>query len=392
MSPTQSFVYLEIAESIRRLIVSGRLGPGDKLPSVRDMARTWRCTPNTVGRAYALLADEGLISSHRGGGTRVSFGESGLDTEGVPAWRWASLVNRAEQYLLEAVSLGQTPAHAEAALAAAISRWEDMQTQAGRQRTAAAASAGAGEVAGRPPEGAAPAPAVVRFAGSHDLSVELLGRMVSEASEPVQLSLEFLGSLGGLIALARGETDIAGSHLWDEATGQYNLPFVQRVLPNRRLVLLTLVRRLIGLMVPSGNPERLHEVADVARPGIRLVNRQQGSGTRVWLDVQLKAACIDPSTIAGYDREETTHLAVARAIVEGEATVGVGIGAAAAAYGLGFVPLGQEQYDLVIPEDIWGRREVRALRAVVESDHFKTAVEALGGYESTATGQVVHIG
>ena len=387
MPPSESFVYHEIAESVRRLIVSGRLQPGDKLPSVRDMARTWHCTPNTVGRAYAVLATEGLVSSHRGGGTRVSFTDGGPEAAGaagIPAFRWASLVNRAEQYLLDAVAIGQTPAHAEAALAAAISRWQDMQEQAGRAGRAAGG-------AGRPPEGVAPACGVFRFAGSNDLSVELLARMMSEIPDPVQLSLEFLGSLGGLMALAQGEADLAGSHLWDEVTGQYNLPFVQRVLPNRPLVLLTLVHRLIGLMLPPGNPERLRGIADLARPGVSFVNRQSGSGTRVWFDVQLKALGMQSSDITGYGREEITHLAVARAIADGEATAGVGIGAAAAAYGLGFIPLGQEQYDLVIPEELWDRRETKSLRAVVDSNHFKQAVQALGGYDSTATGQTRHV-
>jgi putative molybdopterin biosynthesis protein len=372
-APPESFVYLEIAEAVRRAIVSGELKAGQRLPPVREMAKRWRCTPNTVSRAYALLAREGLISSHRGGGTRVIFGSVGGAAPESPGWQWASLVNRAEQYLLEAVSLGQTPAHAESALAAAISRWEEMQDRAGPVTHDGTSYPAAGQLI---------------FAGSHDLSVELLCRLLSEREPPVLVSVDFVGSLGGLIALARGEADFAGSHLWDQATEQYNVPFVQRVLPNRRVVLLNLVQRVMGMIVPPGNPLGLHGIPDLATPGVVLVNRQPGSGTRVWLDVQLKVAGIDPASVPGYEREESTHLAVSRAVADGEATVGIGIGAAAAAYGLDFMPLGQERYDLVIPEENWASPEVGALRDVVESAKFKDAVLDMGGYDVSQTGTV----
>ena len=373
MATSESFVYLEIAEAGRRAIVSGELKAGQRLPPVREMAKRWRCTPNTVSRAYALLAREGLISSHRGGGTRVIFGSVGGAAPESPGWQWASLVNRAEQYLLEAVSLGQTPAHAESALAAAISRWEEMQDRAGPVTHDGTSYPAAGQLI---------------FAGSHDLSVELLCRLLSEREPPVLVSVDFVGSLGGLIALARGEADFAGSHLWDQATEQYNVPFVQRVLPNRRVVLLNLVQRVMGMIVPPGNPLGLHGVPDLATPGVVLVNRQPGSGTRVWLDVQLKVAGIDPGSVPGYEREESTHLAVSRAVADGEATVGIGIGAAAAAYGLDFMPLGQERYDLVIPEENWASPEVGALRDVVGSAKFKDAVLDMGGYDVSQTGTV----
>ena len=138
------------------------------------------------------------------------------------------------------------------------------------------------------------------------------------------MTTDFVGSLGGLMALARNEADISGSHLWDESTGLYNVPFVQKVLPNRSVVLLNLVKRLQGFIVPLGNPQGLNQMADLGRPGIVFVNRQPGSGTRVWLDVQLKRAGVDPASVAGYEREETTHLGVARAVAEGTATAGLG--------------------------------------------------------------------
>lgn len=375
MTGAENFVYLEIAESVRRQILSGELQPGERLPAVRAMAQRWRCTPNTVSRAYALLAREGLVSGHRGGGTRVVSPELREQGEArPPEWQWASLVNRAEAYLLEAFAQGHSAAHAEAALAAAIARLEEMRRHT---MTASPAPCGAGQL---------------RFSGSHDLSVELLARSLSEQDPPVEVVTEFVGSLGGLMALARGEADLAGVHLWDEITRSYNVPFVQRVLPSRKVVLLNLVHRIQGLIVPPGNPAGLAHISDLDRPGVVLVNRQPGSGTRVWLDVQLKRAGISPERIVGYDHEECTHTGVARAVAEGRATVGVGICAAATTYGLGFVPLGKERYDLVIPLAHWDLPSIRRLRSVVSSKAFQQAVLALGGYDVSETGNEIHLG
>jgi molybdate-binding protein/DNA-binding transcriptional regulator YhcF (GntR family) len=371
MPTSESFVYLEIAEAVRRLIVSGELQGGDRLPSIRAAARRWKCTPNTVSRAYSVLASEGLVLAHRGAGTRVASVSTGHGGATPPEWQWASLVNRAETYLLEALGLGHSPAHAEAALAAAISRWHDV-----RRRPSPGTHEIPAERSGRE----------VRFAGSHDLSVELLGRSLVEQTPPVTFITDFIGSLGGLIALARGEADVAGSHLWDEVAGEYNVPFVQRVLPNRKLILLNLVQRLQGLIVPPGNPQGLRALDGLVRPGVRFINRQTGSGTRVWLDVQLKSANVAPERIDGYNQEESTHLGVARAVAEGRATVGLGISAAATAYGLDFLPLGQERYDLVIPLEIWDEPALQSMRAVVVSPQFQQAVSALGGYDLSETG------
>jgi molybdopterin molybdotransferase/putative molybdopterin biosynthesis protein len=376
MVERENFVYLEIAETMRRLIVSGDLSSGDRLPPVREMAERWKCTPNTVSRAYALLRREGLVSAHRGGGTRVAWDSGRSGMLAPPEWQWADLVNRAESYLLEAIGLGHSPAHAEAALAAAIARWQEVRSA----HPASEVGKGSGLQVG-----------TLRFSGSHDLSVELLARLLAEQVPPIAMTTEFVGSLGGLMALVRDEADVAGAHLWDEATGLYNVPFVQRVLPGRPVALVNLVKRLQGFIVPAGNPQGLQQIADLARPGVVFVNRQGGSGTRVWLDVQLKRAEVDPGGIAGYYREETTHTGVARAVAEGRATVGVGIQAAASAYGLGFVRLAEERYDLVVPAERWDAQPVAALRLLLESSSFKQALLALGGYEVSQTGQVTRL-
>ena len=369
MQDRDSFLYLEIAESIRRLIASGDLAPGDRLPTVRQLAKRWECTPGTVSRAYSLLASERLIETHRGGGTRVTDSTLRPDR---PVWQWASLVNRADQFLLQALSSGHSPGEAEAALDLAIARWRDLQEK------------GAPAQPGRPTR-------ALRFIGSHDIIVESLARMLAEAQADLELTIEYAGSLGGLMALAQRRAEIAGTHLWDETTDTYNAPFVRRLLPGRRVVLLTLVHRSMGLMTPPGNPLDLHGLADLIKPDIALVNRQPGSGTRVWLDAQLKALGIDPASVPGYEREEVTHLAVARAIADGEANVGLGIDAAAAAYGLAFLPLTQERYDLAMPESVWQTPAAQALASAIRSPHFREHAAALGGYDTSSTGQEIWI-
>jgi molybdate-binding protein/DNA-binding transcriptional regulator YhcF (GntR family) len=356
-----------MAESLRRRIASGDLAPGDHLPPVRETAERWGCSPGTAGRAYEQLAREGLIEGYAGGGTRVRPGtlhprEAGLG--------WASLVNRAEGFLLEAIGEGHSPSQIEAALATAVARWQDLPRE-----TAPASPS-------RSSEG-------LRFAGSHDLAFEVLGGMLAPGT---LASMDFVGSLGGLIALARGNADLAGTHLWDAATDSYNLPFVSRLLPGRRAVALTLALRSLGLITPPGNPQRLAGPADLARPGVRFVNRQAGSGTRVWLDAQLRRARVDPAAVAGYEREAPTHLGVARAVHEGEATAGLGIAAAANAYGLGFIPLVTERYDLILSDEAWAMPPARALVEAVRSTAFAAAVADLGGYDTSETGREEWVG
>ncbi len=360
-------LYSQIAEALRRRIAAGELAPGDRLPPVRDLAREWGCTPGTVGRAYAELRREGLVVGHRGGGTRVA--PSPLHAPAA-RWRWASLVNRAERFLLEALGTGHTPEEVQAALGIALARWQE----ASRPRPRAPRRA--------------PRQDTLRFAGSHDLVVEQLAAHLQRQSIGLALEVQYLGSLGGLMALARGEADLAGAHLWDAATDAYNAPFVARVLPGRRVALLTLAHRRLGLLVAPGNPHGIRGLADLARPGLRFVNRQRGSGTRVWLDAHLRALGVEGAQIAGYEDEETTHLGVARAVAEGRADAGLGIQAAALAYGLDFAPLALERYDLVFPEEVWKTPACQALVEAIRSPAFRAAVEAVGGYETGETGEV----
>ena len=193
---------------------------------MREMARQWHCTPGTVSRAYAQLAQEGLTSGRRGGGTRVASSSFGSDH---PTWQWAGLVNRAERFLLEAINSGYTPAQAESALSVAVSRWQDLQRQSISPTPSTA----------NDPTGVTK----LRFAGSHDLAVEILARMLGEEMPGARLSIDYVGSLGGLMALARGEADIAGIHLWDETSDEYTVPFIRRLLPGSKVVRIALAHR-----------------------------------------------------------------------------------------------------------------------------------------------------
>ena len=225
--------------------------------------------------------------------------------------------------------------------------------------------------------------------GSHDLTLDLLAQFLAAKGEGLRLSSANVGSLGGLIALRRGEAHLAGSHLLDPDSGEYNLSYVRRYLPETPVVLVTLVGREQGWMVRPGNPLGLAGWGDVANPDVRLVNRQRGAGTRVLLDYELGRRGIDPAGIAGYEREEYTHLAVAAAVASGTADAGLGIRAAARALQLDFVPLTHERYDLVIPQAYYHSELLRPLLALLYDAQFRAAVAAMPGYDVGPMGNVI---
>jgi putative molybdopterin biosynthesis protein len=195
-------------------------------------------------------------------------------------------------------------------------------------------------------------------------------------------------SLDGLFALARGTTDLAGCHLLDPETGEYNIPFVHRLLPGETVLLVTLAHRQQGLIVAAGNPKRLTGIPDLGREDVTIVNRHRGSGTRVMLDEALLQAQIDPLTLRGYDREEATHLAVAGAVAAGTADAGLGIMAAARAYGLDFVPVARERYELALRPATAARPAFQGLLETLRSADFRAVVTALGGYDTAESGAV----
>jgi len=223
--------------------------------------------------------------------------------------------------------------------------------------------------------------------GSHDLTLDLIAQQL--ATRGARLSSASVGSLGGLVALGRGEAHIAGSHLLDPQTGEYNLSYIRKHLPDTKVMVVGLVRRWQGLILGAGNPKRIENFQDLAREDVIFVNRQRGAGTRVLLDYELAQQKLDPDVIHGYGREEFTHLAVAAAVATGRADCGLGIQAAAAALQLDFLPLFSERYDLVIPQEHYQSRLLEPLLEVLASDQFASDVNKLSGYELERPGEVL---
>ena len=224
--------------------------------------------------------------------------------------------------------------------------------------------------------------------GSHDLVLDLIASELT-GTGGVSFASSNVGSLGGLRAIDRGEAHLAGTHLLDEESGEYNVSFLRRYVRNQCVVLVNLVHRVQGFIIPKGNPASIESLYDLAREDIVFVNRQRGSGTRVLLDYKLVAAGIDTQQVTGYEREEYTHLAVAAAVAGGRANVGLGILSAARAIGLDFIPLFDERYDLAIPEDIYDSKLLAPMLQLIQSSDFRVKVEELGGYDAGQMGEVI---
>jgi putative molybdopterin biosynthesis protein len=225
--------------------------------------------------------------------------------------------------------------------------------------------------------------------GSHDLTLDLLANHLRRRYPPRILSSSNVGSLGGLMALRQGEAHLAGCNLLDQETGEYNVPQVRRLLPDREVVVVNMAYREQGLIVAKGNPKGISSLRDLVREEVSFVNRHSGAGTRVLLESRLRELGISPEQINGYERAEPTHLAVAAAVASGTADVGLGIRAAARALNLDFVPLWKERYDLVIPREHYDSPLLQPLLEVLNDPDFHAEVEALGGYDVSQMGQVI---
>jgi molybdate-binding protein/DNA-binding transcriptional regulator YhcF (GntR family) len=366
----ETFLYHQIAESIRTAILEGKLHPGDRLPSVRELMHQWNCTPGTIQRAYQELSRQGLVVSRAGKGTHVAGVLPPMPSQ-TPLRR-AVMVNRAEAFLLESFAAGYSLEEIRQSFDQALDRWRAVDS--------------AGET-GESKEGG-----WLHFFGSHDLAVAWLSAHFDEIALGSRLDASFTGSLGGLMALAEGKADLAGCHLWDDESDSYNLPFVRRLLPGRHVRIVTLAHRRLGLILPPGNPLGLRKLADLLMPGVVFVNRQSGSGTRVWLDANLTKMNIHAEQIPGYGEERLTHSDVARAVAENKANVGLGLEQSALAFGLDFISLARERYDLVIPEFQFERPEMCALVAWLQSPAAQAAFVNLKGYDTAETGKIVEIG
>ena len=226
--------------------------------------------------------------------------------------------------------------------------------------------------------------------GSHDMTLDLLGSLIKERTGGrVQFSSSNVGSLGGLLALKKQISHLAGSHLLDTKTGEYNVSYIHQYLKGVPVTLIHLVYRWQGFMVAPENPKGIQGIRDLARPDVMFVNRQAGSGTRILLDYELEKAGISAEQVAGYRNEEYTHMNVAVAVASASADTGLGIDASAKALGLDFIPVTRERYDLVIPTAFLNDPRIELLLEIVRSEDFKSKVLEMGGYEVEETGKVL---
>ena len=225
--------------------------------------------------------------------------------------------------------------------------------------------------------------------GSHDPLLDELGDMLHVADNDVFMSSSHVGSMGGIMAIRRGEAHAAGCHLLDTVTGNYNLSFIKKYFPKGGVKLIRCVGRQQGMMVAKGNPLNIQKFADIAREGLRYVNRQKGSGTRILTDYLCQQDQLDVESIYGYDREELTHNSVAVQIASGSADAGMGIYSAAKLYDLDFIPICIEEYDLLIPDHAWDTPQVQQLIATLKSEAFKEKILALGGYTVENPGEII---
>jgi molybdate-binding protein/DNA-binding transcriptional regulator YhcF (GntR family) len=364
-------LYQQIAEQLRQLIATEQIKPGERLPSIRHLSQTLSVNPNTVCRAFLELEQEQILVSRRGGGTSVSP-DRAADARSV---RQKKLLENTNEDIIRSLSQGYSPEELEAAFYLSLERWREERKFSAKG----------------PGETAAPGPAgdVIRIVGSHDVALNILLDLVRQRVEGFRAEVTHAGSLGGLIALQEERADLAGTHLLDEETGEYNFPYVKRVLPGRELAIVNLSYRIQGLMFARGNPRRITGLADLRRQDVTFVNRQKGSGTRVLLDLQLKRQGISPAEIKGYEVEFDSHLSVASYIARGSADVGLGIEAAATGHNLGFMAMFRERYDLVIPLASYRSERLAPMLEIVASEEFKKIVEGVGGYDTSQTGTTV---
>lgn len=225
--------------------------------------------------------------------------------------------------------------------------------------------------------------------GSHDPIIDIAADLLHTRNKKYFLSSSNVGSTGGLMALKTGETHMAPTHLLDMETGEYNVSYLKKYVPNKKIALVKCVNRIQGFMVKKGNPKKITKFEDLIREDIKFVNRQRGSGTRLLLDYNLNKLNIDFNSIDGYFREEFTHLAVAAAVEAGDADAGLGVYSAASMMGLDFFPVCNEEYDLAIPEEYMDSEIIREFIETIKSSEFKEMLQELGGYDYSNTGTII---
>jgi len=361
----ESHLYLQIADTIRRDILDKKLKPGDRLPSVRELSRQWGCTQGTVQRAYRELSLQGIVNSRAGKGTKVSGNLTPVQKKKDSVIRRATLVNRSEEFLLEALSMGYTLDEIQSSVLLAMDRWKLMNQ--GEENLISK---------------------TIKFVGSHDPVFNSLANRFPQIFPGFGVKVNFSGSMGGLKTLKQQSCELTGCHLWDFESDSYNLIEVKKIFPNEKMVLLTLAHRRLGLILPPDNPQKIKTLRDIVQKRIRFANRQPGSGTRVWLDAMFSKSGISPDQINGYENEYSTHSEVGRVIAEGSAGAGLGLESVAVAYGLDFEFLKLERYDLVFHSDQLDQEPFNQLIHWLQQTEGKNFIKNFPGYDNSETGRI----
>ena len=227
--------------------------------------------------------------------------------------------------------------------------------------------------------------------GSHDPIVDIASDFFHRKTGKYFLSSAHVGSMGGIMALKTKETHLAPIHLLDMEEGSYNISYLKKYLPDKPMALIKGVKRIQGIIVPKGNPLNIKTLQDIVTKGSRFVNRQRGSGTRLFLDYNLKKLSIDPKDITGYEREEFTHIAVAAVVSAGDADCGLGVYSAAKLMDMDFIALGNEEYDFAVPLEFLDMEIIREFIKVLKTDEFKGELDKLGGYDYWDIGEIIQL-
>jgi putative molybdopterin biosynthesis protein len=233
-------------------------------------------------------------------------------------------------------------------------------------------------------------PGALLASGSNDPVLDILQTCLRKAHPEFFIFSANTGSREGLIALEKGFTDMAWCHLLDPETGEYNIPYLDRLVPGIKAVVVNLFFRDLGFVIARGNPKGIGEFADLIQAGVRFINRQPGSGTRLLLDHRLEEAGIPAERITGYDREVFTHIEVGLAILSGEADAGIATAAVSSLLGLDFIPITQERFDMVLDQSVFFQKGIQALIEALGGEEFRKRVRNLGSYDFRIAGKILH--
>jgi molybdate-binding protein/DNA-binding transcriptional regulator YhcF (GntR family) len=363
-------VYGQIVEEIKRLIATGKLHAGEKLPTVRSLAKWLDINHNTVLKSYSLLAKEGIVVSRRGEGTLVASKDLRHSALIEREQRLSSIINKS---MLEALSSGFSLEDIDVAFHLQLARWREESRSLAKLSDNLTKQSELNRIS---------------IIGSHDLAMDILVSQFKNRKPDMTIEVINVGSISGLIALQERKAQMAGIHLLDEETGEYNYAYVKHIFPGHEMIMLHLAHRMQGLIFANNNPKGIKSTKDLVREDLVFINRQKGSGTRLLLDFEIRRIGIQPTSIHGYEKEVDSHITVARCIAQGEADVGLGIQAAARSYSLGFLPLFRERYDLVMYANTYDSPIMRPVIDIINSNDFKVAVRNLGGYDTSHTGEI----